>query len=124
MKKYKVILFVIVLVLAVFLVINFWPKENINYEIIRDLNVITTERITDRGYEITKKDDSYYLVIYYGEVNTYYTSLNVDKVNVINNTVKVVVSLPKSEGMGEAFSYPKAIIKLDKEPKKVKITYR
>ena len=124
MKYYGIALIVIVSILTVILVINKQINENINYEIIKDLNVVTTKSAPERGYQVIEKENSYYLVIYYGEVPTYYSSLNIDKVLIRNTTIKVTVSLPEDEGMGDAISYPKAIIKFDKEPKKIKISYK
>lgn len=101
--------------------------SDINYEIITDKNFANPLQVsnkTDRGYEIIEQDDFYYLVIRYGEENVYFSKLDVTKVEVDGKNIKVWVKLPETEGIGEAFSYPNAIIKLDEKPEKVKVVYK
>ena len=129
MKKYglivTIILILILIVITGVLLKKYKNNETINYEIITDTSAIEgTKSENDRGYEVVEKDNEYYLIIYHGEEPTYYSKLEVLNVEIKGKNVEVTVRLPKHEGMGDAFSYPKAVIKLDKEPEKINIIYK
>lgn len=130
MKKIWILIACIIIVLGAILIINIKSDDeqtsDINYEIITDRSIIRDLEINDakkRGHEIIEKDGSYYLIINYGERSNYYSKLDVVNVEVNGKKLKVTVKLPDGEGMGEAFSYPNAIIKLDEKPEKVDIKY-
>ncbi len=117
----------IALIIIIFLIVFLLRKDNdkiMNYVIITNANSIkgTLDEKT-RGYEVVEENNEYYLIIYNGEESVYYSSLEVLDVEIKNQKVNITVKLPDDEGMGEAFSYPKAVIKFDKEPKKVRVTY-
>lgn len=131
MKKVYILIFVIIVIIigGIFLLRNKSNEEkmqNINYEIITDRNIIRQLKISDnddRGYEIVEYDNFYYLIIRYGLESVYYNKLVVVKVEVNGKNLKIQVELPENEGVGEAFSHPKAIIKLDQKPEKIQIEY-
>lgn len=130
MKKICIVIIVIIILVLGIVVISGITKEdevsNMVYEVIEDIDVIDQLEIEDkknRGYEVIQQDDDYYLVIKHGEESVCYSKLEVNKVEVNGNNIEVHVQLPKGEGMGDAFSYPKAIIKLNQKPGKVKIRY-
>lgn len=130
MKKICILISVIIILVLGIVVISGITKEdevsNMVYEVIEDRDVIDQLEIEDkknRGYEVIQQDDYYYLVIKHGEESVCYSKLEVNKVEVNGNNIEVHVQLPKGEGMGDAFSYPKAIIKLNQKPGKVKIRY-
>lgn len=125
------ILIITIIILGIILIISIRPNNkkvsSMNYEIITDRDIINELKINndkDRGYEIVQQDNFYYLIIKYGEEPTYYSKLEVTEVKIDGRNLKVYVKLPEDEGMGDAFSYPKAIIKLDQEPEKVDIRYK
>ena len=101
-------------------------KDNLTYEIINDRNLLNNFTISNqkRGHEIKKIDNNYYLLIYYGMQSTYYSFLDVESINTKDNKLNIVVKLPSNEGMGDAFSYPFVIIKLNNKPKDIKIIYK
>lgn len=104
-------------------------KARINYEIITDKEIIKALELEDKKekcHEIIRKDNIYYLIIHYEEIPAYYSKLEVISVDIDGNKIEVKVKLPEGgfEGKGEAFSYPKAVIKLDKEPEKINIIYK
>lgn len=131
MKKISILIIVVIILVVGILAVNTVPKKaevstNFVYEVIEDRSVIDQLEIEDkknRGYEVIQQDDDYYLVIKHGEESVCYSKLEVNKVEVNGNNIEVHVQLPKGEGMGDAFSYPKAIIKLNQKPGKVKIRY-
>ena len=92
---------------------------DMNYEIVSQDALPDTARSSERGYEIIKHD-AYYLVIHYGEMPVYYPGLDVKGVEVNGDSIKVSVEL-MAGGMGDAFSYPSAVIKLDRMPKQINI---
>ena len=131
MKKISILIIVVIILVVGILAVNTVPKKaevstNFVYEVIEDRSVLDQLEIEDkknRGYEVIQQDDYYYLVIKHGEESVCYSKLEVNKVEVNGNNIEVHVQLPKGEGMGDAFSYPKAIIKLNQKPGKVKIRY-
>ena len=131
MKKISILIIVVIILVVGILAVNTVPKKaevsiNFVYEVIEDRSVIRQLEIKDektQGYEIIQQNADYYLVIKYGEESNYYSKLEVNKVEWNGNKLKVNVQLPENEGMGEAFSYPKAVIKLNQKPKSVKIVY-
>ena len=133
-KRGLIILLIILLIVIITMIIAMITilnnKEsnneiNLEYEIISDTSHIEgSKNRRERGNEIIQKDDDYYLIIYYGEQHTYYSSLEVSSVKIQGDDVKVTVKLPNNEGMGDAFSYPKAVIKFNKKPNNVKVTYK
>lgn len=131
MKKISILIIVVIILVVGILAVNTVPKKaevsiNFVYEVIEDRSVIRQLEIKDektQGYEIIQQNADYYLVIKYGEESNYYSKLEVNKVEWNGNKLKVNVQLPENEGMGEAFSYPKAVIKLNQKPKSVKIIY-
>ena len=128
MKKYILILAIILIAIIISLIVILNKQDEapiISYEVVtNEVNISGTKDKKDRGYEIVEKDNNYYLIIYYGEQNSYYSSLEVIEISIKNEDIKVTVGLPKNEGMGDAFSYPKAIIKFDKEPNKIGVIYK
>lgn len=113
---------VIVIIIVVIILI---PKEkNIKYEVIVDagtLNTINVNKSKVRKQEIVKQRDSYFLVIHESEQDKQYT-LEVASVSTTKENIKVVVK--KVAGILEVKSNPKAVIKLDKKPKKIDVIYR
>ncbi len=125
-KKMAIIAGVVVaLVIIIVVVIILIPKaKNIKYEVIVDsatLKTINVNKSKTRKNEIVKQQDSYYLVIHEDEQEKYYT-LEVESVSTTKEDIKVVVK--KVIGTLNIGSNPKAIIKLDKKPKKVEVIYR
>lgn len=131
MKKISILIIVVIILVVGILAVNTVPKKaevsiNFVYEVIEDRSVIRQLEIKDektQGYEIIQQNADYYLVIKYGKESNYYSKLEVNKVEWNGNKLKVNVQLPENEGMGDAFSYPKAVIKLNQKPKSVKIIY-
>ena len=128
MKKNMVLVLLIILVAVivtiVLICVNKKDTTNINYEVIDDYSEIQTLSIGNgksKGYEILEKDSFYYLVIYHGEEPTYFSKLELKEINIDGKNVRIKVELPSNEGMGDAFSYPKIIIKLDQKPNKINI---
>ncbi len=108
-------------------VILFLYKENNNnvtlkYEILNEVGSIKgTKNGYVRDYEIIEKNNEYYLIIYGGEQPTTDT---LEVLSVKSNQKNVEIEVRINPGFGDAFSYPKAIIKFDKEPKKISIIYK
>ena len=50
-------------------------------------------------------------------------TVEVSNVSVTGKIVTVDVNLPRDEGLGDAFSYPKAAIKFDKKPLIVRVNF-
>ena len=142
MKKRYIIIASITLIAVAILIVCYY-KERINYEVITDKQIINQNKeginyevITDkqiinqignnskeRGYELIEKNGYYYLIITYGEQPTFYDMLEVTKVKSFGKIVDISVSLPKNSGFGDAFSYPKALIRFDQKPEKIFINY-
>ena len=124
----KKIILIIVTILAVVaaLVLGFLFIRNDNntflkYEVIDNANSIEgTKSGFDRDYEVVKNGNEYYLIIYAGEQPTTDT-LEVSNVEVDGKNVIVTVNLIM--GSGDAFSYPKAIIKFNEKPKSIEVIY-
>ena len=57
------------------------------------------------------------------EESVYYSGLEVKNVKVKGKVAMVDVKLPEGEGIGEAFSYPKAVIRFDKKPLLVRVNF-
>ena len=106
------------------------PKDlknmKLEYEVVKDINSFELNSIdvSRKGNELIEKDGNYYLLIKYGSSPAYYSHLEVLNVNIKSNDITISVSLPKDEGTGDAFSYPYAIIKLNKEPDSIKVIYK
>ena len=100
----------------------------LKYEILkRPENFVEARSIKERGYNIITKDGEYYLVICYGEQSTYYSYLKVSNVKTSGYSVEVTVKLPDRDeyaSVGEAISYPKAVIKFNAKPKNIKVIYK
>ena len=78
---------------------------NMNYEIISNTNWVKWNKSkNNRGYEVVEQNSEYYLIIYYGEMPVYYSSLDVLNVEIKGQDVKVYVKLLENEGIGDAFS--------------------
>lgn len=128
MKKYWVLIVLGVIIVIGALIYIICDKKNVNdgsleYEILDQSDFITgnnSEKI--RGYEIVKKNNYYYLIIYHGEEPVYFDDLKVLNVGIRKEHVTVEVQLPFG-GFGDAFSYPKAQIKFNKMPKSVKVIH-
>ena len=127
MKKKIILIAAIILVLAIIGITLFlFTGKSIGYEIITNPTLIASFDVEDakeRGYEIVERDDTYYLVICYGEESVYYSGLEVKNVKVKGKVAMVDVKLPEGEGIGEAFSYPKAVIRFDKKPLLVRVNF-
>ena len=129
MKKIFILMIGVILlcVILVAYVTNIKQENtNMNYEIITDRNIINELKVgnNDRGYELIEQDNFYYVIIHYGEQPTYYSTLKITNVEINGKKVKITVALPEGEGMGDAFSYPKAVIRFDLKPEKVYISYK
>lgn len=100
----------------------------LKYEILkRPENFVEARSIKERGYNIITKDGEYYLVICYGEQSTYYSYLKVSNVKTSGYSIEVTVKLPDRDeyaSVGEAISYPKAVIKFNAKPKNIKVIYK
>ena len=127
MKKKIILIAAIILVLAIIGITLFlFTGKSIGYEIITNPTLIASFDVEDakeRGYEIVERDDTYYLVICYGEESVYYSGLEVKNVKVKGKVAMVDVKLPEGEGIGDAFSYPKAVIRFDKKPLLVRVNF-
>ena len=128
MKKKIILIAAIILVLAIIGITLFlFTGKSIGYEIITNPTLIASFDVEDakeRGYEIVERDDTYYLVICYGEESVYYSGLEVKNVKVKGKVAMVDVKLPEGEGIGEAFSYPKAAVRFDKKPILVRVNFK
>lgn len=113
---------VIVIIIVVIILI---PKEkNIKYEVIVDsgtLNTINVNKSKTRKQEIVKQRDSYFLIVHEAEQDKQYT-LEVASVSTTKEEIKVVVKMVA--GTLDVKSNPKAVIKLNKKPKKINVIYR
>lgn len=128
MEKKKLIILISSIVLVLILIVGsiFVFTGSITYEVVSDTKLIGSFDIEDatiKSYDVVKQDDEYYLVICYGEQTTYYSMVEVSNVKVMGKVLIVDVNLPKDEGLGDAFSYPKAAIKLDKKPLFIKVNF-
>ena len=127
MKKIVLILILAVLILGAFLFINKNDEKiQMSYEIITDQNVIDEFEYKSKKwkYEIIEKDNYYYVVISYGEDPNYYSKLDVTNVTIKNKNVDITVELPNGEGIGDAFSYPQAVIRFNLKPEKINVFYK
>ena len=101
MKKKIILIVAIILVLAMIgITLYLFTGKSVGYEIITNDTLIASfdiENARDRGYEIVERDDTFYLVINWGEVSQYYSKLEVTKVNVKGKVATVSVRLPKVE---------------------------
>lgn len=129
MNKKKIIvisvLAVVLLAIVGFVFFTFF-SEPIKYEVVSDTKLIGTfdiENALEKSHNIIEKDGEYYLVICYGEQTVFYSTVEVSNVEIKGRAVTVDVNLPKDEGIGEAFSYPKTAIKFDKKPILVDVNY-
>lgn len=129
MKKISILIIGVIIlcvILVAYVTNNKQENTNMNYEIITDRSIINQLKVgnDDRGYELIEQDNFYYVIIHYGEQPSYYSTLKITKVEIDGKKVKITVALPKDEGMGDAFSYPKAIIRFDQKPEKIDISYK
>ena len=131
--KNKVVSILVIIVFLVFAVCVFVfkaaNKEEVksNYEVITDAEIINSLNIKSSyeiKYEVKEVDGEYYIVVHYGEQPNYYNSLDVAKVNITSSKITIEVSLPKGQGMGDALSYPYAVIKVFKKPNKIVVKYK
>lgn len=53
----------------------------------------------------------------------FFNYLEVTDIKINKENVTIKVKLPDNDGMGDAFSYPKAIIKFNKKPHNIKIIH-
>lgn len=124
-KKLMIVGGVVGLLVIIIVIIILIPKpKKIEYEVVVDvgtLNNINVNKSRTRKNEIVKYKDSYFLVIHESEQQKYFT-LEVESVSTTKEDIKVVVK--KVAGILETGSNPKAIIKLDRKPKKIEIIYR
>lgn len=128
-KNIFIIIIILVIGLALYSIIknnvNEDKKTYIDYEVVKELNDLNIEinNKKERGYEIIQQDEAYYLVIKHGEEPTYFDGLEV--VDITGNSKKMNVHVKLiGAGIGDAFSYPKAIIKLKQKPEQVNIIYK
>lgn len=127
MKKKIILIAAIILVLAIIGITLFlFTGKSVGYEIITNDTLIASfdvDNAQERGYEIVERDDTFYLVINWGEESQYYSKLEVTKVKVKGKVATVSVKLPKGEAAGDAFSYPKAVVRFDEEPSLVRVSF-
>ena len=127
MKKYLIEIIILIVVIGISLMPSSNIDSGINYEVITELATIQDLNIsksTSRKYEIIEKNEEYYIIIHYGEEPTYYSNLQVENVTVNKKSITIEVKLPKNEGMGDAFSYPIAVIRVDQKPENINIKYK
>lgn len=125
-KKVFLIIAIIIVVIVIVATLFLFTGKSIGYEIITNPTLIASfdvENAKERGYEIIERDNEYFLVICYGEETVYYSGLEVKNVKVKGKVAIVDVKLPDGEGIGEAFSYPKAVIRFDKKPLLVRVNF-
>lgn len=128
MNKKKLIVIISSILVVLLLVVGclFIFTGDVSYEVVSDIKMIGSFDIEDatvKSYDLVKKDNDYYLVICYGEQSVFYSTVEVSNVDINGRIVTVDVNLPKDEGVGEAFSYPKTVIKFDKRPLFVKVNF-
>lgn len=126
-KKLIIIISSILFFLLLILGILFVFSNDVSYEVVGDIKLIGSFDIEDatiKSYDLVEKDNEYYLIICYGEQPTFYSTIEVSNVKVNGKIVTVDVNLPKDEGLGDAFSYPKTAIKFDKKPLFVKVNFQ
>ena len=132
MKRSNIIILVtLVVIIGITFGAYLYVKDRqtpLTYEIVeRPESFVEARVIKERGYKIIEKDSEYYLVVCYGEKNTYYSYAEVSNVKVIGSSITVTIKLPDRDinaSVGEAFSYPKAILKLNKKPSYVHVIYK
>ena len=124
MKKILLILVLILIILAILITFILIKSTDLKYEVLSKASLVTgTKDGKSRGDELVEMDNDYYLIIYYGEVSVNYSSIEVYDIISLGNNVIVKVRLPENDGFGDAFSYPKAIIKFNNKPNILKIIY-
>ena len=121
MNRRNIATIIIIIICVIIFFAYFYVKNRgfkLEYEILKNpASFVEARDIKKRGYEIIKKDGEYYLVVCYGEQSSYYSYAVVDKIIVNGSSVVVTIKLPDRDinaSVGEAFSYPKAIIKFNK----------
>ena len=132
MDRSKIAGIVMILLISLFIFGAYYYVKNkgfkLEYEILKKPeSFIEARNIKKRGYEIITKNGEYYLAICYGEQSTYYSYLEVSDVKASGYSVVVTVKLPDRDinaSVGEAISYPKAIIKFNKKPKNIWVIYK
>ena len=123
MRKYVVLGLLLVVIASVFFYLRMNKDIDIEYEVVYQVNGLKIdESKKERDYEVIEHENNYYVVIYYGQVETYYSYLEVLDVKIKGKVVTISVDLPK-EGHGDVASYPYAIVKLNKKPSKTNIKY-
>lgn len=128
MNKKKLIVIISSILVVLLLVIGclFVFTGDVSYEVVSDVKLIGSFDIEDatiKSYDLVEKDGEYYLVICYGEQSTFYSTVEVSNVKVNGKIVTVDVNLPKDEGFGDAFSYPKTAVKFNKKPLFVSVNF-
>lgn len=98
-----------------------------NYEVITDSEVIhnlNISRSETRKYEELEVEGEHYIIVYYGECPHYFNTLDVTNVKITGSKITIDVKLPTGEGVGDAFSYPYAVIKVDKKFERIVVNYK
>ena len=126
LKRIMLIVATVIVVAMIGATLYLLTGKTIGHEIIINESLIASfdiENARDRGYEIIERDDTFYLVINWGEVSQYYSKLEVTKVNVKGKVANVSVRLPKVDVAGDALSYPKAVVRFDEKPSLVRVSF-
>ncbi len=128
MKKKSIILIIAIVIVVAMIgaTLFLFTGKTVGYEIITNKSLIASfdvENAQDRGYEIVERDNTYYLVINWGEESQYYSQVEVTKVNVKGKVATVSVKLPKGDVAGDAISYPKAVVRFDEKPSLVRVNF-
>lgn len=126
LKKIMLIIAIVIVVAMIGVTLYLFASKSIGHEIITNETLIASfdvENARERGYEIVERDDTFYVVINWGEESAYYSKLEVTKVNVKGKVATISVKLPESEGQEDAFSYPKGVVRFDKKPVLVRVNF-
>ena len=128
-KKNVIMLIVVITILSTITIYVRNVLLDINYSDL-EYTILSREEFIDgeksdknRGYEIVENNNEYYLIIYHGEEPVVFGDLEVLSVEIDKGNVKVEVRLPFG-GAYDAFSYPKAEIKFNKKPRRVKVIHK
>lgn len=125
LKRIMLIVAIVIVVAMIGTTLYLFTGKAIGHEIITNETLIASfdvENARERGYEVIERDDTFFVVINWGEENTYYSKLEITKVNVKGKVATIGVKLPK-EGQGDSFSYPKAVVRFDKKPTLVRVNF-
>ena len=126
-KKILLIIAMMIVLIVIASTIFLFAGKPIAHEIITNPSLVASFDVKDarqRGYEIIERNNTYYLVICYGESTVYYSALEVTNVKVKGKVAIVDVKLSEKEGIAEAFSYPKAAVRFDKKPIVVRVNFK